>query len=168
MPKHKPERKFGTAAVIFLIIAAAMVLYLLHKGSFEKFLVLTDTDTKREIERYSIKDGERFSITFVHSVNKSPLTDVYEIRGNDIYVVETHYHSFGAGVQTEIEDGQTLSYTSDGTMVVGGFDKLIPDLSYFVGTVSDHILKIGSREISLRELCGRNCKVSFSCKQKIF
>ncbi len=151
-----------------MIIAAAAILFLILRSSSERFLVLTDMDTGKKIAEYPVEDKERFSITFIHSVNKSPLTDVYEIRDKDIYVVETHYHGFGAGVQTEIEEGQTLSYAPDGTMIVSGFDKLIPNLSYFVGTVSDHILKIHGREISLRELCGRNCKVRFSCENKIF
>ena len=168
MSKNPRSKKIQTAAVILMIIAAASVLFLILRSGSEHFLVLTDMNTGKKIAEYPIKDNDRFSITFIHSVNKSPLTDIYEIRNGDIYVVETHYHGFGAGVQTEIEEGQTLSYASDGTMIVSGFDKLIPSLSYFVGTVSDHVLKIHGREISLRELCGRNCKVRFSCENKLF
>ena len=164
MPKNLRSKNIRTAAIILVIIAAASALWLGFKMNAGLDLVLTDKDTGKEIARYPVSDKTRFSVTFVHSVNKSPLTDIYEIRGKDIYVVETHYHGFGAGVQTEIEEGQTLTYAPDGTMIVSGFDKLIPDLSYFVGTVSDHILEIGDRQVSLRDLCGRNCKVGFSCK----
>ena len=164
MPKKLISKKVRTAAIILVIIAAACTLCIGLYVNAGTELVLTDKDTGKEIARYPVSDRDRFSVTFIHSVNKSPLTDIYEIRGKDIYVVETHYHGFGAGVQTEIEEGQTLSYASDGTMIVSGFDKHIPDLSYFVGTVSDHILEVGDRQISLRELCGRNCKVGFSCK----
>ena len=66
---------------------------------------------------------------------------------------------------TEIEDGQKLSYTDDGKMLISGFDRKIEHLSYIVGTVSDHVLEINGEEISLRELCGRNSVVHFDYKK---
>ena len=76
---------------------------------------------------------------------------------------KTVYYSFGAGVQTELEEGQHLEYGDDGSMIVSGFHKEIPDLIYIVGTVSDHIMVInGGEEISLSQLCGAREKVRFS------
>ena len=109
-----------------------------------------------------------FSIGFIHSVNKSPLTDFYELRDGRIFVEKTIYYGFGAGVQTEIEEGQTLEYGEDGSMIVSGFDREIPDLIYIVGTVSDHILKVNEGpDISLRDLCGRNAMVRFTYSRMI-
>lgn len=45
--------------------------------------------------------------------------------------------------------------------------KLDP-LTYMVGTVSDHILRIGEREVSLRALCGRNSRVTFTVQWRPF
>ena len=89
--------------------------------------------------------------------------DNYEIREDGIYVVKTVYYGFGAGVQTELEEGQKLEYGDDGSMIITGFDRKMDDLIYFVGTVSDHMLTLqGGEEISLRDLCGRNAMVRFS------
>lgn len=49
-------------------------------------------------------------------------------------------------------------------MIVSGFDREMPWLSYIVGTVSDHVLTIHGEAVSLRELCGKNSKVEFSCE----
>ncbi len=38
--------------------------------------------------------------------------------------------------------GRTLTYDENGEMVVSGFDKEMPYLSYIVGTVSDHTLTL--------------------------
>ena len=132
------------AAIITAIIAATLA-YTLRSGDY---LVLRNGDTNAEYARFRVKEGDEFSVTFIHSVNKYPLTDVYEIR--------------------EIEDGQTLTYDENGEMVVSGFDKEMPYLSYIVGTVSDHTLTLHGKEISLRDLCGRNSKVEFSCEHKGF
>ncbi|MCF0121103.1 MAG: DUF1850 domain-containing protein [Oscillospiraceae bacterium] len=97
-------------------------------------------------------------------MNKTPVTDVYEVRGKEIYLVRTIYYGFGAGVPTEIEAGQSLTYGDDGEMIISGMDMAVPHLVYVVGTVSDHVLNISGEDISLREMCGRNSKVLFSVR----
>ena len=142
-------------------IIAAIATLTLRGGDW---LVLRNGDTKEEFARFRVSEGDEFSVTFIHSVNQYPLTDVYQIRNHKIYVVRTIYNNFGAGVQTEIEPGQKLEYGENGEMIVSGFDREMPWLSYIVGTVSDHILTVNGEEISLRELCGRNSKGEFSCE----
>ncbi|MBQ6321374.1 MAG: DUF1850 domain-containing protein [Lachnospiraceae bacterium] len=129
------------------------------------YLTLEDPETNTVYARYRMRTGDTFSVGFIHSVNKSPVTDYYELRKDGIYVVKTVYYGFGAGVQTYIEEGQVLTYGEDGSMIVTGFERKIDDLIYIVGTVSDHTLVLNEKEsISLRDLCGRNAKVRFGWK----
>ncbi len=146
-------------AAIMVVIIAAILAVAVQGGDY---LVLRNGDTGEEFARFPVREGDEFAVTFIHSVNQYPLTDVYQIKDHRIYVVRTIYNNFGAGVQTEIEEGQKLEYGENGEMIVSGFDREMPWLSYIVGTVSDHTLTIHGREISLRELCGRNSKVEFS------
>ena len=152
-------------AAIMTVIIAVIAIYALRGGDY---LVLRNGDTDEVITEFRVKEGDEFSVTFIHSVNQYPLTDVYQIKDHKIYVVRTIYNNFGAGVQTEIEEGQTLEINENGEMVVSGFDMEMPYLSYIVGTSSDHTLTINGEEISLRDTCGRNCKVSFSCEHRYF
>lgn len=149
-------------AAIMVVVIAAILTFVFRSGDY---LVLRNGDTNEEFARFRVSEGDEFSVTFIHSVNQYPLTDVYEIRDSKIYVVRTIYNNFGAGVQTEIEDGQTLEINENGEMVVSGFNMEMPWLSYIVGTVSDHTLTLHGEEISLRELCGRNSKVAFSVEK---
>ena len=75
--------------------------------------------------------------------------------------------TLGAGVATTVEEGQHVERDAQGRWVLSGIDTKIDDLVYFVGTVSDHVLSIGGREISLRDLCGRNAKVRFSVRRSL-
>lgn len=152
---------FAMAAIMGVIIAA-VVVFTLRDGDD---LVLRNGDTKEEYARFRVSEGDEFSVMFIHSVNQYPLTDVYQIRDHKIYVIRTIYNNFGAGVQTEIEEGQTLEIGENGEMIVSGFNREMPYLSYIVGTVSDHILTVKGKEYSLRDLCGRNSKVEFSCER---
>lgn len=147
--------------IALVAVAATVVIYIEAVGI--GFLVLRDASNDIIYAKYHVSQGDRFSIGFIHSVNKSPLIDCYEIKEDGIYVEKTIYYGFGAGVQTELSEGEKLEYGPDGSMIVSGFDKRMDDLIYFVGTVSDHTLTINNGEgISLRDLCGRNSEVRFS------
>ncbi len=149
----------AAALILLCAITAAAVLHICGVG----YLTLTNPKTGDIYGRYLVKKGDTFSVGFVHSVNKSPLTDYYELRDDGIYVVKTVYYGFGAGVESELGEGETLEYGDDGSMIVTGFEKRIDNLGYIVGTVSDHILTINEKkEISLRDLCGRSARVHFS------
>jgi hypothetical protein len=145
-----------------LLSIAALLTY--FSASTQKRLILFNADSGEIYAEFQVEEGQRFSITFIHSVNKTPVTDVYEIRGGEIYVVETRYYSFGAGVQTEIEEGQTLTYAEDGAMVVSGIDRLMSGMIYVVGKIYDHRLEINGSVYSLTELCGKGSPVEFVCR----
>jgi len=146
-------------AAIILIIAAILFMAFLMPTHY---LTVKDRDTGELYARYPMGEGDRFSIEFKHSINLSPVIDIYEIRGGDIYVEETVYYHFGAGVQTQLNEGETLSYTEDGAMVVGNIHQLRNDVQYIVGTLYDHILTVNGQQINLSQLCGKNTKVRFN------
>lgn len=160
-----PGKRLRTGAAILVTITASV--FLLFSLS-TPYLILKNGDTAELIRSFPVKEGEEFSVTFIHSVNQTPVTDVYQIKKGKIHVVRTIYYSFGAGVQSEIEEGQSLEYGPDGSMIVSGFNRPLESLSYIVGTVSDHTLQIGGELISLRELCGRNTTVQFVSGRKLF
>lgn len=151
--------KLYTVAVTIFVIVTALLLFFVANNDDE--LRLMDADTGQVYASYPMSVGQQFSVTFIHSVNKSPVIDTYEVREDGIWLVATKYYTFGAGVPTETEAGETLTYTEDGGMLISGMDRLIPQLCYVVGTVSDHTLEMNGEEISLRELCGKNSSVTF-------
>lgn len=155
------KKRILIAAVILAVsamIAAAVAIYCTC-GWF----TLRDPETGTVYARYPVHDGDSFSIGFIHSVNNSPVTDYFEFQDHRIFVEKIVYYGFGAGVLTEVEEGQQLEYGEDGSMIVSGFHRELPDLVYIVGTISDHTLRINEgEEISLRALCGKGAKVRFT------
>ena len=101
---NKKLFKYITAAVL---IAAVIILIF---GSFSgKYLILEDDETGEIYKKIPVEDLDEFEITFTHSVNKSPVTDIYQIRDGEIYLTGNIYYNFGAGVPTEIYEGQSLN-----------------------------------------------------------
>ena len=150
------------AAAAILVVAAAAVLavFLLR----EPKLVLSNDETGKVYTRLPLKDGDSFSVTFRHSVNKSDVTEIYQRRGREIWLTGCVYYGFGAGVAEVLEPGWTLENGDNGEMIIGNIEMKMNDLTYIVGTVYDHILEINGERIILNDLCGKNAKVHFSIK----
>ena len=128
-------------------------------------LVLSDANSGQVYATFPIKDGDTFAVEFIHSVNKSPVRDVYEVRDGEIWNIQCIYYGFGAGVEEILLEGETLSYGDNGEMIVSNIDNCLGSMVIVVGTISDHTLFLGDEEISLRDLCGRSSKVLFSCEK---
>lgn len=149
-----------TAAV--LIAAVILLISLTFSGTY---LVLEDDETGEIYNIIPVKDLDEFEITFTHSVNKSPVTDIYQIRSGDIYLTGNIYYNFGAGVPTEIYDGQSLTYGENGEMIISDMDTLMPHLVYVIGTVTDYYLSVNDGEkICLQELYGTNKHIRIYCR----
>ena len=151
-----------TAAAAILVVAAVALLglFLLRAPK----LVLSDQDSGRVFARLPLQDGDSFSVTFRHSVNKSDVTEIYQRRGNEIWLTGCVYYGFGAGVAEELDPSWTLETGENGEMILGNIEMKMNDLSYIVGTVYDHILEINGEKIILNQLCGKNAKVHFSVR----
>ena len=148
------------AAAAILVVAAVTILGVLLLR--EPGLTLSDEESGKVFARLPLKDGDSFSVTFRHSGNKSDVTEIYQRRGSEIWLTGCVYYGFGAGVAEELDPSWTLEMGADGEMILGNIEQRMGDLTYVVGTVYDHILRIGEKSVVLNELCGKNCKVHFS------
>lgn len=146
-----------------LIIAAVAV-----SAAFSPLcLVLEDADSGEIYAALPVKEGEKFSVTFTHSVNKTDETELYEVRGGEIYLTGCVYYSFGAGVAEVLDENWSLEIGDGGEMIISEINMKMAPLRYVVGTVSDHVLSIGGRQISLRGLCGRSSSVIFTVRRRL-
>jgi hypothetical protein len=125
---------------------------------------IRDSDSGKLYGRWFIKDGGEFAIEFVHSVNNSPVRETFRVVDKRIQLVSVRFYSFGAGMSSDLEEGQVMGRDGD-AMVISGFNRSFSELRYIVGTVSDHLLFINGETISLRDLCGRNSAVIFTVFQ---
>lgn len=140
-----------------------MTIFTFLSCSQKCFLYIKNVETNTTIEKFLIEEIPlEFSVEFIHSVNNSPVRDYYEVNEKgEIYVTKTTYYGFGAGVQTELNEGENFSYGENGEMIISNINKKINSLTYYVGTVSDHILRIKNQVISLKDLCGKNAHIKF-------
>ena len=159
--------------VISAIVIVSMALFILvsckangKKDIENKRLIIYNNRLGNVIKEYPIPYDGYFSIGFIHSVNKSPVIDYYKFNeNNEIYVYKTIYYNYGAGVETELENDEILSYGEDGSMIIDNINKKIDNLTYYLSDLYDHTLNInGDKEISLWDICGKNIIINIKVK----
>lgn len=149
-----------------IIIAVALFGFAwLGRGTW---LMVRDYDTGKVYGRYPIQAGEECSIEFKHSVNKTPVRDVYEItEDGQFHNIRCIYYGFGAGVQTQLEEGETLSY-QDGAMVIDNIQKYYPKLTYSLLPTSTHVLRVGEEEVFLPGLIDGETILVFTIERHLY
>lgn len=138
------------------IVLAAVILVSL---ALPQLLIVRDAESGRIYTISRCPDGTEFTVEFIHSVNLSPVIDTFRAENGEIHAVSAKFYAFGAGMQTELNPGESFAFTEDGAMEITGISTTYDKLSYIVGTVYDHYLTIHGETINLRELCGRNAHV---------
>lgn len=126
-------------------------------------LQIIDRNTQTSLADYPLPPSGEFSVSFRHSVNQSMVEDFYRVEQGEFLVYQTLYYHFGAGVQTQLEQGQTLTKLPDGGMLLQGLDQVITPLLYNISPVYDHILNIGQDSHSLGALGTRG--VAFQLRE---
>lgn len=116
----------------------------------ESFLVLTNDNSGEVLLMARL--GEEFSVSFIHSVNISPVTEIFQIQDGQIVLAALEFETFGAGMPTALEPGQELIRLPDGGMRIEGFDRVINSLRFIIGHTTEHTLHIGERHIPLKSL----------------
>lgn len=152
-------------AAVVVMTAAVAVIFALINDTFK--LVICDTENGRIYAEYEISEREEFSISFIHSVNLTEVTDCYYADGNIIVCDRCIYSSFGAGMPTEWEENWQVSYEGD-KITLSNLDIRQEKVNYIVGTVYDHVLHINGEDVVLNELCGKNAAVALRIKAPIF
>ena len=178
MALQKPHRLYRRnlfIAIAVLVISGTVLLTVFFSSS--RVLQIRDSNSGRLYGSWPLDQSAEFSIEFIHSVNQSPIRESFKaerpsIQGiagvpglKDIVPrwkirpVAVHFYTFGAGVQSDLEEGQTLTRDGD-AMIISGFNTSFRELNIIVGTVSDHLLYINGETVSLRDLCGRNAHIT--------
>lgn len=162
-----PQKRFWQFAITAVVVLTAAVAVIFAMSADSTELVICDRESRKVYARYELQDGEEFSVSFIHSVNITEVTDVYFADGDYIVCDKCIYSSFGAGMPTEWEEDWNVSYEGD-KITISGLDIKQKEVTYIVGTVYDHVLHIGGKDVVLNELCGKNAEITLKIRTPLF
>ena len=153
---HKARLK----ALIALSAAALAALILFWPGE----CLIAECEGER-LFTWPIRVGEEFELTFTHSLNLSPITDVIEWTGSDLSVVKSKFKAFGAGVPVPADGIGTDIINIDGHYELVGIEQHMQSVTILVQAVPNHQIAFRGRKASLLSLAGAGKSVTIAVKR---
>ena len=102
MPARSDLRADGMAVCAAIL---TLVLPSLASAGGGASLCLTETRGQgREIARYPLGQDQAFSLSFIHSVSRTPVTDIYRIEAGEIVQTAEVFTAHGAGLPSIADD----------------------------------------------------------------
>ncbi|WP_158385987.1 DUF1850 domain-containing protein [Clostridium aceticum] len=102
------------------------------------------------LKTFIVASTSEIYIDYTHSVEKTSVRDVFEVRRNHTFLLtRTEYSSFGAGLPT---DSFGEFKVVDGTFINSGINQELASISLRVGRIANHSLVLeDGRHISLKD-----------------
>lgn len=80
--------------VIYLIVFIIILFYFIPLD----VLMAVNYRTDEYLKSWSIREGDKFTVLYTHSVELTPVSETYIINDEEIILTETYFKSYGAGL----------------------------------------------------------------------
>lgn len=153
--------KFNALTIYFKIILIFLfcLLLLLYFVPI-KVLLATDFKTNDYIKSWKIKDGESFTVEYIHSVQLTPVSEIYTIDKNNIILSESYFQSYGAGLPSTTP--YKFEITEDGFRIYE-INEIMEYLIYRTGAErANHRLILRDKEYTFLEFTKPRMGVEFN------
>lgn len=107
---HLPIHRSVAVVVLAVLVATAAGV---AAAPSEQTLVVTDADSGERLLEEPVGDGTVVTLSYTHSVEKTPVEDIYVVEGATLQLDRMVFHSHGAGLPTE----GGIEKTDDGFML---------------------------------------------------
>lgn len=145
-----------------IVLIAFVVFFALFR--FEKAPVLVIVKDKKAIYTKKLEDG-RFILTFLHSVEKTPVYEFYEVLANDtLHLFKTRYSSMGAGLPFQAEGRFEVK---DG-FFEAEISRKFKEISLRVSPIDGHGLLFTDGQVMFKDIAQINDLLKIYCKHSLF
>ncbi len=141
-------RRFA-AGVLAILLAACVSTAAVGEKSASSYLVVTQFPEGRELARWELGGG--FSLSFIHSVSKTRVVDVYAVRNNRIVQTAEHFRAHGAGLPSHPNEPGGLSWEKKGNEFILHMERPIVKLVVRTDLNYENRLIIGKDTINLNQ-----------------
>ena len=101
-----------------------------------------------------VAPGDTFTLSFVHSVEKSEVTDYFRIDDDHrIILYQTEFGSLNTGLPAVVSEGEIFERTDRGFRL-SNLDRVLPEIQLWVSEAYGGNLAMKGKEVSLPALAG--------------
>lgn len=115
-------------------------------GAAETTLVVADAESGEHLLEVPVNDGDEVVLSYTHSVEKTPVQDVYVVNGTNLRMDRMVFHSYGAGLPAT----EPVEQTDDGFVVQA--NESYKKLPVVPGSIAGHTLIVGEDQYDLAGL----------------
>ena len=117
-----------------------------------KQFTIIDGKTNNIVFSGDIDTYKNFYISFIHSVNRTPVNEYYRIEHDKFIAYKTTFYSYGAGMPevSEIPDSQ-IKFNDDGLIEINNINREFHEFTYMVGTYAAHTLHTENESFKLEK-----------------
>jgi len=143
--------KIFAAGVLVILLAACTSPALCNQDKGFGLLVITQFPDQNELGRYALGPDKGFSLTFIHSVSKTRVIDIYEVRKERIIQTEEIFKAHGAGLPSSPEEPGGISWEKTKENFILHMERSMPKLVVRTDKLYQNRLMVNSRTIDLNQ-----------------
>lgn len=129
-----------------------ILILIISLGLFPAY-TLEITENGNRIFSTQIKSGDRFSLSYIHSIQLSPVTENFEIdQDHHIILTDMTFSDHGAGLPYNAFCG--VFSTQNGKFRISNMNMPFSEINLRVGREYDNVFIMGNRTVNLSEKFG--------------
>ena len=114
-------------------------------GAAEKRVLVVEDDAGETLLSVPVEENATVTVAYTHSVEKTPVRDVYAVRDGGLVMTRTEFRSFGAGLPSTVD----VERGDDGSFVYHPPNRRTEELVVATSPIADHDLVVDGRRYDL-------------------
>ncbi|UTF54417.1 DUF1850 domain-containing protein [Natronosalvus rutilus] len=139
---HRRRTLVVTAVVVALVVGSVAAASSLDPDP-ERTLVVQNADSGETLLERPVENDEQVTLAYTHSVEKTPVEDVYVVDGDQLRMTEMRFQSHGAGLPAD----ESMERTGDWFVVER--NSTYSQLRVAPGSIAGHELVVGEDRYDL-------------------
>ena len=140
--------------VAILLISLPLLMVICAAQPLTHILEIVYAENGDRVFWMQIMPGERFRLEYIHSVQRSLVTDTFEIDQNhNMVLVGTTFSDHGAGLPYKPHRGGKFSVLENGKFNISGMYMVLPEILLRTGREHGNVF-YGMHRINLSKECG--------------
>lgn len=155
------SKKIVLRCVLAFGVAFAIAVWL-----FSGVYLLVGEHRGRMLFVWGISVGDEFKLAYTHSVNLSPVVDVFGwMGGEEMILRRSYFASLGAGMPHPSDFPSSQMLVLGYGLVLEGIDRPMNRLGIITDYIANQRVVLGAREASLAELAGSGASVTLEVRR---
>ena len=114
-------------------------------GAAEERVLVVENDAGETLLSVPVEENTTVTLAYTHSVEKTPVRDVYAVRNGGLVMTRTEFRSFGAGLPSTVD----VERGPDGSFVYRPPNRRTEELVVATSPIADHDLVVDGRRYDL-------------------